>query len=282
MNDLYIVTVVTKTDYYFPYLVESCKKNGKKLIVLGYNQKWKGFTWRFKLLIDFLNKLKSTDIVCFIDGYDVICTRNLNELKDEFIKLKKETNSKIIIGHDKIINTGVYYINNIINYLYFGRCKDIHLNAGTYIGYVEDLINILLYIYTQTEKNNNLDDQQLLTKYCNLNNDIYIDINNKLFLVINKPYSDVDNYLEFKNNKLIYNNNTPFFIHCPGNTYLENILKLLNYNISNNKIKKKMKKRLYDKLCIYFKINIKNNKFFILIILFIFIVLIIIKHKIYK
>jgi hypothetical protein len=273
MEDLYIVTVVTKTNYYFPYLVESCEKNGKKLTILGYNEKWEGFTWRFKLLINFLKKLKSTDIVCFIDGYDVICTRNLNDLKNEFIKLKNETNCKIIIGHDKIINTGIYYMNYIWYNFYFGKCKNNNLNAGTYIGYVKDLIDILSYIYTEINENNKLDDQQLLTTYCNSNNDIYIDIYNKLFLSITKPFSEIDNYLQVKNNEIIYNNNIPFFIHCPGNTYLENTLKLLNYNVPNNNIQKTMKKRLYDTLYMY----IKNNSFIKSFILF-FLIIITIKY----
>jgi hypothetical protein len=105
--------------------------------------------------------------------------------------------------------------------------------------------------------------------YCNSNNDIYIDINNKLFLVINKPFSEIDNYVQVKNNEIIYNNNTPFFIHCPGNTYLENILKLLNYNVPNNKIQKTMKKRLYDTLYMYFK----NNSLIVSFILFILIII---------
>ena len=119
MDDLHIVTVVTKSNYYFPYLVESCKKNGKELTILGYNKEWQGFTWKFKLMINYLKKLKSTDIVCFIDGYDVICTRDLNELKNVFIKIQNETKSKIIVGHDKIINTGLYYINSLFINLYF-------------------------------------------------------------------------------------------------------------------------------------------------------------------
>ena len=36
-----------------PYLVESCKRNGKELTILGYGEKWQGFVWRFKLMIEY-------------------------------------------------------------------------------------------------------------------------------------------------------------------------------------------------------------------------------------
>ena len=58
MSKLYIVTVATDPDYYFPYLQESCKKNGKELVVLGYGQEWKGVNWRFKLILNYLKTLK--------------------------------------------------------------------------------------------------------------------------------------------------------------------------------------------------------------------------------
>ena len=85
MDDLHIVTVATESKYYFPYLVESCRKYGKELEVLGYGEKWKGFNWRFKLMIEYLKNLNPSHIVCFIDGYDVICTRNLYEFKINII-----------------------------------------------------------------------------------------------------------------------------------------------------------------------------------------------------
>ena len=108
MDDLHIVTVATESKFYLPYLVESCKKNGKELEILGFGEKWQGFTWRFKLMIDYLENININDIVCFIDGYDVICTRNLNELKENFIKLKNETNSKIIVGYDQIDKNNIF------------------------------------------------------------------------------------------------------------------------------------------------------------------------------
>ena len=39
INDLHIVTVATESKYYFPYLIESCKRHGKELEVLGYGEK---------------------------------------------------------------------------------------------------------------------------------------------------------------------------------------------------------------------------------------------------
>jgi hypothetical protein len=69
----------------------------------------KVFVWRFKLMIDYLEKLDENDIVCFVDGYDVICTRNLNELVDEFVKIKNKTNCKIIVGYDRKDKNNIFY-----------------------------------------------------------------------------------------------------------------------------------------------------------------------------
>jgi hypothetical protein len=238
MNDLHIVTVVTESKYYFPYLVESCKKYGKKLTVLGYGEKWLGFTWRFKLMLDYLETLPKSDIVCFIDGYDVICLRDLYELKEEFIKIRNKTNCKIIVGHDKIDRSTFYHnFNYYFNYYYFGPCyKDIFINAGTYIGYVSDLLYILKKLYNETVENFD-DDQILLIQYCKKNTqELHIDIDNKLFLTINKIKSEIDNLVEIKNNQVFYNDNRPFFIHGPGKTSLTDLLLKLDYNVTKLEI----------------------------------------------
>jgi hypothetical protein len=252
MDDLHIVTVATEIDYYMPYLIESCKKNGKELIILGYKEKWKGFNWRFKLMLNYLKTLNNNDIVCFIDGYDVICTRNLAELKNEFIKLKNETNSKIIVSEDKFVKTNL--LSNFLRisqYFYFDLCNGLNLNAGTYIGYVYDLIEILQEIYN-IDPNDNADDQILLTKYCKINNNIYIDTNNKIFLTLGNLFSEIDKEV-ISNNKIIYNNNIPFFIHGPGTTYLDNIVKFLGYSLKDDQIKKKIIKKSLDKIPYYLK-----------------------------
>lgn len=237
---MHIVTVVTHSENYFPYLVESCKRNGSELVILGYGEKWLGFNWKIKKMIEYLNTLHKNDVVCFVDGYDVICTRNLNELEAEFIALKEKTSCKMIVGYENL-----FYFNKLGN-LYFGKCKNKSLNAGTYIGYAEDILDIIQKIYNLNPKND-ADDQILMTKYCNLNNDLYIDIDNKLFLTISSSLNDLNKYITYKDNKLTYKGNYPFFIHAPGYGILDTIIEKLGYskcNIRYNLYKEFFKKKI--------------------------------------
>lgn len=175
MDDIHIITVATQSKYYLPYLKKSCNKNGKDLKILGYNEIWKGFNWRFRLILNYLEKLDKEDIICIIDGYDVICTRNLKELKNVFLEMKKKYKCKIIIGYDNLQPSDIFdYYNYLWVKYYFSTCKNISLNAGTYMGQVKDLLIILKEIYN-LNPNDKADDQVLFTKYCNINlNDIYI------------------------------------------------------------------------------------------------------------
>ena len=235
MNKLFIATVSTQNKYYFDYLKTSCKKNGKDITVLGYGEKWKGFNWRFKVILEFAKTLNPDDILCVVDGYDVICIRNLQYLSDIFKELQKEKNCKIIVAYDNLKHTNL--LNKILIYFKFGRCNGYQLNAGTYIGYVKDIIYVitnLLYL----NSNDDSDDQVLLTKYCDSNiNDVYIDVDNKLFLTIDAPLQEASKFLKFKNGSVFYNNEEPFFIHGPGKTFLNDIIIKLNYDIPNDTLK---------------------------------------------
>jgi len=233
MDDLHIVTVATESKYYFPYLVESCRRYGKELEILGFGQKWKGFNWRFKLMIEYLETLPSNDIVCVVDGYDVICTRNLNELKNMFLKVRNEKKCKIIVGYDNINHT--HYVNKFTIKMYFGTCNNISLNAGTYIGYVKDLLEIINQILNENS-NDSADDQKLLTNLCNTNSELFnIDSNNDIFLTIVHPLHEIDDIIEInKYGEISYNGVFPFFLHGPGSTYFDNVLKKIGYNDNIN------------------------------------------------
>ena len=220
MNNLHIVTVATEPKYYFPYLIESCKKHGQELEVLGYGEKWQGFNHKFQLMITYLKQLPQDDIVCFVDGYDVLCVRNLDELKHDFIAATKKHKCKIIVAQDKHTN----YFFDFIHPFIFGTCKDLYLNSGTYIGYVRDLLDIITTIYKKNPDKSK-DDQKLLTEYCKKNeHQFYIDEKNEYFFTQVTFLSEIDDYITVKNKDVvIVNNMMPFFIHVPHG-YLDNLI----------------------------------------------------------
>jgi hypothetical protein len=239
MNKIYIVTVATDEKYYFKYLKESCKKNGSELVVLGAGEKWKGFNWRFKLILNYINTLNDDDIVCVIDGYDVICTRKLDELKDIFIRIQSEKQCKIIVGYDNL-----EYMNSFLRLIIsinFGKCDNVSLNAGTYIGYVKDIKNLIKSLQS-LNSDDDADDQKLLTKYYGINsNDVYIDTENEIFCTVAKTFNEIDDLFKFEDGTIIHNDHKPFFLHAPGATYLDNVIIKLGYNYDyDDKIKSKM------------------------------------------
>lgn len=270
IDDLHIITVATESKYYFPYLIESCKKHGKELTVLGYGEKWKGFNWKLKLMILHLSTLNPDDIVCFVDGYDVICLRNLNELKDEFLKIKtNEKDCKIVIALDNLKHG--FLINATVVKLSFGETSNNKLlNAGTYIGYVSDLLHVLNLILS-INSNDDADDQVLMTKYCNLYDDYFIDVENKIFLTIDKPLQDISKDVKIKDGILTYSDEKPFFLHAPGSGYMDKILIQLNYNLTKN--------INYELFVDFFTKKYLKNTLIILIIAIVFIFLIFLIFK---
>jgi hypothetical protein len=230
---LHIVTVATEEKYYFPFLKYSCKKNGISLTVLGMGEKWLGFNWRYQKMLEFLKTIDQNDLVCFVDGYDVICSRNLSELPREFERIQKKTGCKIVVGKDNIVNT----LNKIFSYFTFGKCNEKYLNAGTYIGYSKDIREIIQQIYALNPRNN-ADDQVLMTKFCSKNPaDFYIDEKGEIFLCIVDALNDIDPQVIYNTQKNNNNNKGPFFIHANGYGFLDNTIKRLGYD-ANHELEK--------------------------------------------
>jgi hypothetical protein len=221
-----LVTVATKSGGYFPTLQDSCKRFNCQLDILGWNQKWQGFTWRLVLMQDYLANLPDSEIVCFIDGYDVIMLRSLIELENTFkLFISIIGNNKIIIGCDKISN----FIQQDVSQHHFGKCQNKSINAGTYIGYVK---NLKLMINSMLQMTGN-DDQIILTKYCNLDPDLfYIDCDSIFFCTILNPYkSFLNSTMEIIDNQLYVNGIQPFFAHGNGNTNINDLITQLGYQI---------------------------------------------------
>lgn len=271
-SNLHIVTVATESKYYFPYLVESCKRNGTKLVVLGYGEKWLGFNWRLRKMIDYLKTLPDGDVVCFLDGYDILCIRQLNGLIPEFVKIKNNTKCKIIVGSDQHYTFLKYWAK-----LTYGECNSKLINAGNYIGYKKDLLEIIEYIYNKNPEDSK-DDQLLLTKYCVENPSIFhIDTKSQIFLVYMNPFTQV-NDIQIMNDKVYYNNENPFFVHSPGG-FLDKLIIDLGYKYDNSI---NIQEQIYKKVFGFSIFNQLKNGIPIFIFLFIIIVFLMILFYLIK
>jgi hypothetical protein len=270
-----IITVSTDDKFYYPYLVESCKKNKGKLTTLGMGEEWRGYNWKFRKMIDYLNTLNDDIIVCFVDGYDVISCRDLTELAYEFIKLKNKYKCKIVAGCDDYGFTG----KKIVAHISFGKCDNHYLNTGTYIGYVKDLKDIISKIY-QLNPSDSADDQVLMIQYYNENpGEIYIDSECKLFLTLMYPLMNID--INVDSNKVYTSDykSMPFFIHAPGNGFLNNIIIKLGYGNPDIEIKKKMTYEIILKIYYHIKRVFMENKYIFLSMVVILVIIIVSVNK---
>lgn len=230
---------MTEHKYYSDYMIKSIKRNNGQLTILGMNEQWKGFNWRFKKILEYLVTLNDDDIVCVIDGYDVICVQNLENFTKSFQTLKERENCKIIVGYDNLNH--INFFSKMYVKLTFGTCKNSSINMGTYVGYAKDLVMIINDLL-KINDNDNEDDQVLFTKFCKNNSkDIYIDTKNELFLSISGCMNEIDKFIDINDGVVSYQKNFPYFLHAPGATYLENVLKKLNYDVPNDDIKNSLK-----------------------------------------
>jgi len=198
-----------------------------QLDVLGWGADWTGYSFKYQLLQIFLKDLPDEEIVCFVDAFDVILLRPLDELENSFIDFSNHTGAKIAVGYDRSS-----LIVRSVGALQFGTISGYHLNSGTYIGYVKELKKMLNTIYSDPK----LDDQKLLTDYCRtFPNSVYIDSASLFFLTINKPLGGSfyePKLMRVDKDDLWFRGIRPFFAHGNGNTDMNELLNLLGYKMS--------------------------------------------------
>ena len=154
-----VVTVATHSERYFDSLVDSAKKNNIDLIVLGFGEKWQGFIWKFIKMIDYLKTVKPNEIILFIDAYDVIFIKDSKSIEEKFLEIKKREKFKILFGVDTEPSNYIhlYFYNKIFNY----KKNPNRINSGVYMGYAEDIYNILNDLH-KNNTTNEKDDQILI------------------------------------------------------------------------------------------------------------------------
>ena len=86
-----LITVATHYDGYLKWLEAGCKRYNVNLIKLGWGQEWKGFVWKFELLLNYLTDIIAQnpyELIIFIDGYDVLLLKSLDDIEQVLIKLQ--------------------------------------------------------------------------------------------------------------------------------------------------------------------------------------------------
>lgn len=227
-----LVTVVTDSQRYFPYLKKSAEKHGYTLDVLGWGQKWQGFSWRLGLMIDYLKSLPKDEVVCFVDAYDVIVLQDAKVALANFRRLTKGDPSRILMSEDRATLWSV----KVVDALFFYKCNGKYINAGTYMGQAGAILNFLQSL----DLANAEDDQALMQQHCQKKPDAFlVDSNAEVFLVCCSPAKEIDfqkEQLDFHNGQLRFKKKYfPCFLHATGAANIDNILTELGYTLDEYK-----------------------------------------------
>jgi hypothetical protein len=232
-----LVTVATHSERYFPYLKESAQKNGHSLVILGWGEKWKGFTWKFHLMREYLDSVPDSELVCFVDGYDVIILQRPERIEQKFQELTRGNPNQILISRetfpeDIVGNTYVYALQSSV----FQKCNNEFLNTGTYMGSAKTLRGLFQELCNEFDCKADKDDQILLQEFCQLHSSQFTtDTKSSVFLVLNDTLRSLkvgQNGLTMKNGAIQYHEETPCIFHAPGNTDMDDVVQKLGYDPS--------------------------------------------------
>lgn len=220
------VTVATDDQGYFRYLLESCRRHGVQLDVLGWGQKWRGYNWKFALVLDYLKRMPPSEVVCFIDAYDVVILEDALKIEVRFLDLCAEYKTKIIVGSENP-SSGIVHL---FARLFFGTCKGTSPNSGTYVGRAKDLLD-MLEKSRKVSKKDDADDQKIMTNVCSkFPGMMHIDSKNELFMTVVSPLKEIRP--KVVGERVVLDDETkPCVLHANGNTRIDGVLRDLGYRV---------------------------------------------------
>ena len=204
--------VATKSDGYFPVLLESAQKYDINLKVLGMGMQWQGFAWKWKLVYDEIKHMHPEKFIGVIDAYDIVFLKSADYIMNKIYDLNIQ--DKLIVGQDQL---------SFSYKLFFGYCENRAINAGTIIGKQKHIISYIKAMCgNHVDCRNSIDDQYELVQYCNKNsNKIYSDHTFDLFVI----------YL--RNNDQVVLNSNAAILHAPMNGNMDHLLKHYGFNFTN-------------------------------------------------
>lgn len=233
-----VVTVATHSFGYFPILLESCKRNHIDLTVLGFNEKWTNYQFKFDKIRKFLESVQDeNEWIIYIDAFDVIVLEDVSLLKQRLEVIDRE-DIDFVVSLDKYKTLLETYFSKFT----FGTFGNISINAGMFAVKKQRFLDMITCVEKKFDKNE-YDDQIAMVWYLNNaknQNKILVDTKNTLFyngyiqhLVPNKTIFSDGTIYSVESRSLIQ----PIFLHFPCNQDFKYICSFLNYDIPEQTLK---------------------------------------------
>jgi len=129
---LHVVCVATEIKPELKLLYGSALDLGVKMSVLGLGAPWRGLASKIALLKEYLADVPSTDLVLFVDAYDVLLLADAKHMIQRFLALKAPVvfSAEYTCAPDKGLSL-LYAHNTTMQFSY--------VNSGSYIGYVSNV-----------------------------------------------------------------------------------------------------------------------------------------------
>lgn len=124
---LHVVTVCSRMHRNLDKLITSAKKWGMDVTILGMDKPYPGSGTKLTYIREYLNTLDESDLVLFVDAFDVIIIGDSKQIVDRFLSFK----APLVISADTHCYPSQYktqYPESEGSWRY--------INTGTYMGYV--------------------------------------------------------------------------------------------------------------------------------------------------
>jgi hypothetical protein len=149
---LHVCAVASKPKVGLDQLLHSCEKQGIKIDILGMGKPYRGNIDKLLHTRNYLNTLPDEDVVLFVDAYDVLILADENTILDKFLDM----DVPFVIS----VERNCWPNPNLASKYPKGPTSFCYINAGSYIGYVYNIKQILNELPTVK---NNKSDQLLFT-----------------------------------------------------------------------------------------------------------------------
>lgn len=220
-QDVHILTVATDTETNAGYrwLEKTAQRNGLTVKTLGAGQRWQGFDFAMRLIVDHIDKeLKSSEgidddsVVCVIDAYDVVINNGASPAA--LIEAFESFRSRLVVGVEKQCLVNCYprsrdtSESNTTVYKY--------PNTGMVMGYASDMLNLY-----QTMLQAGVDDDQYALGMVRHDMDIRYDYEQRIVSNVWDLDREV-RWIDASNGAGAYESTTsayrPIFLHTPNVT----------------------------------------------------------------